>query len=140
MCDMPGNLEDSLAIAALVQCLVQALSVDIDHGAYQHDCHPMMVRQNKWRACRFGLDARLVDSFTFEAKPVARMVEDLVELLRPTSEELCCTDYLKQCLEIANRPSWADRQLAILEETGDPSEIVRRLTSESRVTQPKAAT
>ena len=58
MCDMPGNLEDSLAIAALIQCLVKALSDEIDRGAYQHDCHPMMVRQNKWRASRFGLGRR----------------------------------------------------------------------------------
>ena len=40
VCDMPGNLADALAIAALVQCLVKALSDEIDQGAYQHDCHP----------------------------------------------------------------------------------------------------
>ncbi len=57
VCDMPGNLEDVLAIAALIQSLVRALSVQIDGGTYQHDCHPMMVRQNKWRACRYGTGA-----------------------------------------------------------------------------------
>src|SRR5215213_2510116 len=61
MCDMPGNLEDTLALSALIHCLVKALSDDIDQGAYQHDCHPMMVRQNKWRAARFGGAAKLVD-------------------------------------------------------------------------------
>jgi hypothetical protein len=35
--------------------------------------------------------------------------------------------------QIAAAPSWADRQLAILEETGDPLEIVRRLTTQSRI-------
>ena len=37
ICDMPGNLNDVLAIAALVQCLVKSLSDEIDHGTYQHD-------------------------------------------------------------------------------------------------------
>jgi carboxylate-amine ligase len=32
-CDMPGNLADVLALAALVQCLVKALSDEIDEGA-----------------------------------------------------------------------------------------------------------
>ena len=62
ICDTPGTLDDTLALVALVQCLVKALSDEIDHGAYQHDCHPMMVRQNKWRAARYGLDAQLVAS------------------------------------------------------------------------------
>ncbi len=32
VCDMPGNLQDTLAIAALMQCLVKALSDEIDAG------------------------------------------------------------------------------------------------------------
>ena len=62
VCDMPGNLHDTLAIGALVQCLVKALSDEIDNGTYQHDSHPMMVQQNKWRAARFGNQAKLVDT------------------------------------------------------------------------------
>ena len=66
VCDMPGNLTDTLAIAALIQCLVKALSDEIDNGTYQHDSHPMMVQQNKWRAARFGNQARLVDTYTYQ--------------------------------------------------------------------------
>ena len=67
VCDMPGNLQDTLALAALVQCLVKALSDEIDNGTYQHDSHPMMVQQNKWRAARFGNQARLVDTDTYRS-------------------------------------------------------------------------
>jgi carboxylate-amine ligase len=72
VCDMPGSLDDCLALAALTQCLVVALSEDIDEGTYQHDHHPMVVRQNKWRAARYGLDAALVDSDTFALCPARR--------------------------------------------------------------------
>ncbi len=133
VCDMPGNLEDVMLITALVQCLVKALSDDIDQGAYQHDCHPMMVRQNKWRAARFGVQAELVDAFTHQVQPVSEVVEDMVRSLRPTARALDCTDYLEQCADLARRPSWADRQMMILKETGDPREIVRQLSEAARI-------
>ena len=134
VCDMPGDLKDTMAITALIQCLVKALSDDIDQGAYQHDCHPMMVRQNKWRSARFGLRAELVDTYTYEVQSAPRVVERLVERLRPSAAELGCDAYLESCLDVANRPSWADQQRAMLRETGDPVELVRRLSDHSRIT------
>ena len=139
VCDMPGNLQDTLAITALIQCLVKALSDDIDQGAYQHDCHPMMVLQNKWRSCRYGLEARLVDTYTYEAIAAKQRVEQLVRKLRPAAEELGCVSYLESCLDIAARPNWSERQRSIFRETGDPKSIVRQLTELSRV-QPRSAT
>ena len=61
VCDVPGSLEDVLTLTALIQCLVKHLSDEIDEGTYQHDSHPMIIRQNKWRAGRYGLEAQLVD-------------------------------------------------------------------------------
>ena len=133
VCDMPGNLDDVLALAALVQCLVQALSDEINQGTYQHDCHPMMVRQNKWRACRYGTEAQLVNSYTFEVQSVSQMVRMLIERLGPTAETLGCLPYLQQVQSIADAPSWADRQESILEKTSSPEEIVRQLTIQSRI-------
>ena len=133
MCDMPGNLDDSLAIAALVQCLVKALSDEIDQGTYQHDCHPMMVRQNKWRASRFGLEAELVDPFTCAPHPVRDTVFELVDKLRPISQELDCSIYLDRVAQLASGKSWAARQLRALQETNDPVETVRRFCDLSRV-------
>lgn len=133
VCDMPGNLEDTLAVAALIQCLVKSLSDEIDNGTYQHDCHPMMVRQNKWRATRFGTGALLVDSYTYQSVTVAQAVDNLVDKLTPVAANLGCEHHLERCRHIAASPSWADRQLSILAETGSVEEIVRQLTAESRL-------
>ena len=133
VCDMPGNLEHTMSIAALIQCLVKWLSDDIDEGAYQHDCHPMMVRQNKWRACRFGMKAELVDSFTFQAEPLPRVVDYLVDHLGATARQLECSSYLERLTDIVAGESWADRQQRLLDKTGDPIEVVRELTAQSRV-------
>jgi carboxylate-amine ligase len=133
VCDMPGNLEDTLAVSALVQCLVKSLSDEIDSGTYQHDCHPMMVRQNKWRATRFGTAAQLVDSYTYRTVTVPQAVDELVDKLTPVAANLGCESYLEHCRHIAGSPSWADRQLSILDETGSAEEVVRQLTDVSRV-------
>jgi carboxylate-amine ligase len=137
---MPGNLEDALALAALCQCLVKYLSDDIDHGAYQFDCHPMMVRQNKWRACRFGNQAALVNSYTYKVQSVSEIVHFLVEKLQPVADELDCAKYLQHCETMSDRPSWADRQRELMAQTGNPVDVVRRLAAEARISPVPAAT
>lgn len=135
VCDMPGNLDDALAIAGFVQCLIKALSDLIDEGAYQHDCHPMLVQQNKWRACRYGTRARLVNVKTFETESVPSIVNRMIEYLRPTARQLDCVPYLERVREIARGPSWADRQLEVFRETGDPAAVVKRLNDQSRIVE-----
>jgi glutamate---cysteine ligase / carboxylate-amine ligase len=139
VCDMPGNLQDTLAIGALVQCLVKALSDEIDNGTYQHDSHPMMVQQNKWRAARFGNQAKLVDTLTYRSASVRDTVARLVELLQRPAAELNCEKYLAHCITMASKPSAAQTQLDLMEELNDPPEVVRRLVEEARITEPQRA-
>ncbi len=133
VCDMPGNLDDCLALAGLVQCLVKALSDLIDEGAYQHDCHPILVQQNKWRACRYGTKAKLVNVKTFETHSVPAIVNSLVDYLQPTAKALKCQPWLERVRRIASGPSWADRQLEIFRETGSPKEVVAQMVRQSRI-------
>lgn len=127
MCDMPGSLDEVCALAALVQCLVARLNDDIDEGTYQFDCHPMMVRQNKWRAARFGLEANLVGARDYESQPVRNKVRRMIELLRDVSQDLGCQAELEFLNEMLISPTGATRQREILTRTGKPSEIVRQL-------------
>ncbi|MEQ8849239.1 YbdK family carboxylate-amine ligase [Botrimarina sp.] len=133
VCDMPGNLEHTLALAALIQCLVRHLSDEIDNGAYQHDCHPMMVRQNKWRAARFGVEADLVDQSTHETKPARAIVSQLTEVLSPTARKLGCEHWLAKGESLTRGTGWSQRQLDLHDQHGDLASVVRQLTSESRI-------
>jgi len=133
VCDMPGNLDQALAVAALIQSLVAALSNEIDEGAYQHDCHPMMVRQNKWRAARYGSSAKLVNSNTYAEVPLPDVVNHLINTLSPQAEQLGCLSRLESLQTLVAEPSCADRQVEIMEKTGDPAEVVRQLTERSRL-------
>lgn len=133
VCDMPGSLDDCLALAALIQSLVKALSDQIDQGTYQHDCHPMMVRQNKWRATRFGTRAKLVDSYTYQQHTLPETVATLMHHLRPVAEELNCLPYLERVTDLVKRPTWADLQLSKLHELNNPADVVRHMTTLSRL-------
>lgn len=100
VCDMPASLDQVLAITALVQCLVHAISLEIDEGTYFAEYHPMMVQQNKWRATRYGAQAHLVDSDDYKQYSVQVTTERLVEILRPTARELDCVREMEAALRL----------------------------------------
>ena len=129
VCDMPPDLPTVVGLAALIQCIVHDLSRQIDEGTYLPDGHPFMNRQNKWRACRYGMAAELVDPFTAEARPARRIVSDLVEILvrRGVPEELGCLREIEMVLDMAEQPTGSERQVAIFEQTGDLQEVVRQM-------------
>ncbi len=134
ICDIPGTLDDTMALVALTQCLVKYLSNEIDRGTYQQDFHPMLARQNKWRAARYGLDAKLVESPKYAVQSVRTLAQNMVSELMRIAEELDCVEYLERVRDIAARPTWADQQIAHLQESGDPVDVVRRMTQRSRLT------
>ena len=107
--------------------------MNIDEGTYQFDCHPMMVRQNKWRAARFGSAARLVNARDYRVRTVSEIVTGLVDRLRDISLDLGCESELLFVKEIARGEGWAHKQRRIMEATEDASEIVRQLSRQSRI-------
>ena len=126
VCDVPPCLDHVLAITALVQCLVHTISNEIDEGTFLSEYHPMMVEQNKWRATRYGADAALVSSTTFQQRSVPELVEELVTRLTPTAIELNCLAELKSVLTLP-AASGARRQVEIYEATGSRRKVVEKL-------------
>src|SRR5687768_3879907 len=139
ICDVTGSLDDAMTLVALIHSLVVHLSEQIDHGTYQHDSHPMIIRQNKWHAARYGLEASLVESQTYRLEPVRKTLRALAMKLRPTGERLNCANYLDRVPALADGPTWAQRQLDVLAEVRDPAELVRRMTRAGRIAAPGPA-
>jgi glutamate---cysteine ligase / carboxylate-amine ligase len=127
VCDMLPSLSHVLGLTALIQCLVHDLSQEIDRGTYQFDCHPFLIRQNKWRACRYGMEARLVDAASHQPIPARAVVHELAERLESRAQELGCGRYLKHVHTMAEEPTGAVRQLAAFEETNSLPDVVRRM-------------
>jgi carboxylate-amine ligase len=130
ICDMPPDLPSVLALTALIQCLVHRRSAETRRVAPESDCQSLLVRQNRWRACRYGLEAEVVDPGTLQAVPVRQAIKRLVGDLRDAAVELGCVDYLESARLAASLPSGSVRQLALFEQTGDLAEVVRTLVDE----------
>ncbi|MCA9074594.1 MAG: YbdK family carboxylate-amine ligase [Planctomycetaceae bacterium] len=133
ICDMPCNLEQVLAITALVQCLVVAISDQIDEGTYLSEYHPMIVQQNKWRATRYGAQAQLVNSDDYQQYSVQETTDQLVEKLLPTAERLGCVSELQSVRQLPANTG-AEQQLNLYEETYSRHEVVRRMLEQNSFT------
>lgn len=126
VCDIPANLEQVLSITALIQCLVQTISEEIDEGTYHSEYHPMMVQQNKWRATRFGADAPLVNSADYQPYSVQETTDRLVTLLEPMSERLSCVEEL-QLVRTLPGQTGSQQQLQVYESSHSRHEVVRQM-------------
>ena len=133
VCDMPGNLDQVCGLTALIQCLVKTLNDEIDEGTYQFDCHPMMVRQNKWRAARYGSTARLVNARDYRVRSVSEIACNMVDLLRDAAVDLGCESELLYVREIARGQDCAQQQRDILRVTRDPRQVVKQLSDRARI-------
>ncbi len=131
--DMPLNMAHLTALVAMTQCLVCGISEQIDRGAYLYDCHPMIAKQNKWHAARFGMDATFVDPDTMQAVGARDTARNLVERCRPFAEKLGCTEELEGIHDIIENGNGASRQREIFERTGDMREVVKFLVEQQRV-------
>jgi carboxylate-amine ligase len=133
ICDMPPTLRHVLGLTALIQCLVHDLSEEVDRGTYQHSCHPFLIRQNKWRASRFGMDARLVDPQSFQPIAAREVVHRLCDRLTCRADELGCRQQLEIARNMADEPTGSVQQIEIYRATGDLTQLVRQMLAQSEL-------
>ncbi len=109
-----------VALAALTQCLVATAEEHAPQDA-------RFVSENKWRAIRRGLDARLYDFDTREERGARETARDLVARLRPVSQDLGCEEELGGVLEILDRGNGAELQRAAYKRRGSLQDVVDHL-------------
>jgi carboxylate-amine ligase len=65
--DLPANEADTRAYAAYVRAeAIAATQVDF---AGSRPIHHSLIRENRWRACRYGMRAEIIDPFTAQCLP-----------------------------------------------------------------------
>ncbi|MGH7910878.1 MAG: glutamate--cysteine ligase [Candidatus Dormibacteraceae bacterium] len=90
ICDGVPTLEEIAGITALSQCLVERFDQQLDQGYTLPMPPPWLVRENKWRAARYGLEAEIITDSAGTTLPVARSIEHLVDDLLPVARRLDC--------------------------------------------------
>ncbi|KUP96275.1 glutamate--cysteine ligase [Thermobifida cellulosilytica] len=122
--------------AALSQSLVQLFEQQLDRGYRLPSPSTWVVNDNKWRATRYGLDARII---TDERGSTVSLRDDLYELLhelRPVAERLGCAEDLDVVAEILNHGASYERQRAIIKQGGTLTDVVDALAEEFRAGVP----
>ena len=86
--DAQSTVREVAAIAALIQALVARLGQRYAEGA-KLPVHPRwMIEQNRWSACRYGVEGRMVDLDTGERRPTRALLETLLDDVRDVATEL----------------------------------------------------
>jgi glutamate---cysteine ligase / carboxylate-amine ligase len=130
MCDGIPSLDEVTAVTALAQCLVTWFDDLIDEGAQVPMKPSWVVRENKWRAARFGLDADLIVDRQGNTRPLRDDINELVAQLQPYAERLGCTEELSSITRIMEQGASYERQLAMVREGADLRDVVAALARE----------
>jgi len=134
--DSQTRVEQTLALAALVQAMVKELCEHFESGEELSRYPYEMLDENKWLAARHGLDAQLVDLPEQKRVPVPELTKRVMERLRPHAEELGSEEDF-DCLEdILDMGNGASRQRKVYDANHDLREVVREILD---ATVPEAA-
>ena len=137
ICDgLPTTFEVG-ALSALVQCLADDMSARLDAGETLPTLQPHFVRENKWRAARYGMDATIIVDRSGGERHVEDDLRDLVARLEPVADRLGCVQELQDVLTIIEVGCSAERQaVAAASAGGDLRAIVASLIKEMRAGRP----
>jgi carboxylate-amine ligase len=117
-------------LAAIVQCLVQLFDTQLDRG-YQLPSRPSWVlRDNKWRATRYGLDAVVITDDSGATAPLRDEVFELLRDLEPVAWRLGCVEELAVASEVLEYGASSERQRAALAADADLTSVVDALVTE----------
>jgi carboxylate-amine ligase len=133
ICDGLPTLDEIGAVAAISQCLVEQFDGQLDRGYTLPRPTNWVIRENKWRAARYGLGADIVVDEKGTVRPVRQAILDLVEDLAPTARRLGCEQELADVERILAVGASYQRQRAVAEaHDGDLLPVVDSLMAELR--------
>jgi carboxylate-amine ligase len=132
VCDAPSSLRELAAITALIQCLVTHLVRQYDDGVPMRLLHPWVVRENKWRATRHGLDADVIMANDGSHAPLRDLVPALLQELASCAQELNCVAELADVATILGGNASYERQRQVYADTGRLNAIPRTLSEDLR--------
>jgi carboxylate-amine ligase len=130
--DATPTLTEIIASAALIQSLVVMLSRRYDRGTRLPLVSPWIVKENKWRATRYGLNADLITDDDGNLKPITSSIRDLLDQVQPVALELGCSEELADLETIMQRGPSSDRQRQVYDQTGSLVEVTQSLVTELR--------
>ena len=142
VCDAQSRVDDTLAIAALIQAVIAKLYKLQRQNMSFRIYRRRLLDENRWRASRYGIDGKLID-FGCETEVDTRsLLNELLEFVSTEVNELGSEKEMAHIERIMREGTGADRQLAVWERTQDMKAVVDQLVHETyeQLTVPEPAT
>jgi carboxylate-amine ligase len=132
VCDVPTRVEETVAIAAIVQAIVVKLyklyTKNMGFRLYRR----ALIEENKWRAARWGLDGRLIDFGKKAEVPMRDLALELLDFVDDVVDELGSRQHMQYVHTILAEGTSADRQLRVYRDTNDLKAVVAHVVHETR--------
>jgi carboxylate-amine ligase len=110
--DVCPLIEDGVAIAALFVCICRMLyRLRRDNKRWRY-YPPFLVRENRWRAQRYGTQEGLVDFGEGALVPFPTLLQELFDLVAEDAAYFGCVAEVAHARTVVTRGTSADRQLA----------------------------
>ena len=131
VCDAQSRVDDTLAIAALIQAVIAKLHKlqwqNMSFRIYRR----RLIDENRWRASRYGIDGKLID-FGKETEVETRgLLNELLEFISTEVNELGSKNEMAHVERIMREGTGADRQLAAWEHTRNMKGVVDQIVAET---------
>jgi carboxylate-amine ligase len=131
ICDGIPTLGEVASVAALSQCLVEWMDQRHERGERLEVQPDWIVRQNKWRAARYGVEAQIIVDGEGHVVPLREALHRLTDELSPVARQLGCENELAGIFTMSERPSYL-RQREIVAGGGSLADVVDCLVTELR--------
>jgi carboxylate-amine ligase len=131
VCDAQSRVDDTLAIAALIQAVIAKLYKlqwqNMSFRVYRR----RLLDENRWRASRYGIDGKLIDFGRETEVDTRSLLNELLEFVSTEVNELGSENEMAHIERIMGEGTGADRQLAIWERTQDMKAVVDQIVAET---------
>jgi carboxylate-amine ligase len=131
VCDIPMRVEETIALAGLMQALVAKLHKLLKANLTWHNYRRRLLDENRWRAARYGIGGKLIDFGKQEEVETPALVQELLEFVDKEIDELGSRKEVDYIHEILKKGTGADRQLAVWNETHNLRTVVDYIISET---------
>lgn len=132
ICDVPMRIDETICLAAIMQAIVAKLhklhSQNLSFRQYRRN----LINENKWRAARDGINAKLIDFGKEEEVPFKQLVGELLEFIDDVLDELGSRKEVEYVHQILANGTGADRQLRVFKETGNLHSVVDYMIAETK--------
>ncbi len=132
VCDMIMTVDEVVCIAALMQCIIAKLSKLHQKNQSFRSYRRILINENKWRAARWGVDAKLVDFGRKEEVPFPALINELLEFIDDVVDELGCRTEVNYVYQMLEQGSGADRQLKVYEDTDDLKKVMEYVVAQTK--------